>query len=72
MLRQLLAPLQSRTVIAGEFPAEAALFEQLVHGARLEGFVAKRLASPYLPGVISPDWRKMKRPGWSEGRTWRR
>ncbi len=26
----------------------------------LEGVVAKRLASPYRPGVRSPDWRKVK------------
>lgn len=26
----------------------------------LEGVVAKRLASPYRPGVRSPDWRKIK------------
>jgi bifunctional non-homologous end joining protein LigD len=29
----------------------------------LEGIVAKRLASPYRPGVRSRDWLKIKRPG---------
>lgn len=41
-----------------------------------EGVLAKRLASPYLPGVRSPEWRKTKHVttidvvigGWSEGR----
>jgi bifunctional non-homologous end joining protein LigD len=71
MLQQLLAPLKGLLVVVGDFPAEASLFDQVVLGAKLEGFVAKRLASPYAPGVVSPDWRKVKRPGWQEGRTWR-
>jgi bifunctional non-homologous end joining protein LigD len=71
MLKDLLAPLKDLLVVVGDFPAEAELFDQLVLGAKLEGFVAKRLASPYVPGVISKDWRKVKRPGWQEGRTWR-
>lgn len=29
----------------------------------LEGIVAKRLMSPYRPGVRSRDWLKVKRPG---------
>ncbi|MGO4302153.1 ATP-dependent DNA ligase [Cupriavidus sp. RAF12] len=29
----------------------------------LEGVVGKRLGSPYLAGVRSPDWIKVKRPG---------
>jgi bifunctional non-homologous end joining protein LigD len=72
MLQQLLAPLKGLLVVVWEFPAEADLFGRLVLGASLEGFVAKRLASPYTPGVISPDWRKIKRSGWQEGRTWRK
>jgi bifunctional non-homologous end joining protein LigD len=72
MLREVLAPLGKKIIVVGEFPADAALFQQLVLGAKLEGFVAKRLASPYVPGVISRDWRKVKRPGWQEGRTWRK
>lgn len=70
MLRQLLAPLAPRLVIVGDFPAEAALFERAVLGAKLEGFVAKRLDSTYTPGIRTRDWRKIKRPGWQEGRTW--
>jgi bifunctional non-homologous end joining protein LigD len=71
LLQQLLAPLKALLVYVGDFPAEASLFEQAVLGARLEGFVAKRLASPYQPGVRSRDWLKIKRAGWQEGRTWR-
>jgi bifunctional non-homologous end joining protein LigD len=71
MLKELLAPLKDLLVVVGDFPAEAQLFDHLVLGAKLEGFVAKRLASPYVPGVISKDWRKVKRPDWQEGRTWR-
>jgi len=71
MLQQLLAPLKGLLVVVGDFPAEAGLFDRFVLGAKLEGFVAKRLASTYQPGVISRDWLKIKRPGWQEGRTWR-
>jgi bifunctional non-homologous end joining protein LigD len=71
MLQQLLAPLGRRIVVVGDFPAEAELFDQAVRGARLEGFVAKRRESPYLPGVRSRDWLKIKREGWQEGRKWR-
>lgn len=71
ILTDLLAPLVPRLVIIGDFPAEAALFHQAVLGAKLEGFVAKRLASPYQPGVRTRDWLKIKREGWQEGRTWR-
>jgi bifunctional non-homologous end joining protein LigD len=72
MLQQLLAPLEGGLVIVGTLPAEAALFHQAVEGAKLEGFVAKRLASAYLPGVRTRDWLKIKREGWQEGRTWRK
>lgn len=72
LLRKLLEPLLPRLVIVGELPARAELFAAAVLGAKLEGFVAKRLASPYLPGVRTKDWLKIKRPGWHEGRTWRK
>ncbi|HSV79070.1 MAG TPA: hypothetical protein VLK85_07660 [Ramlibacter sp.] len=71
-LQLLLKPLKGLLVFVGDFPAEAGLFDRFVLGARLEGFVAKRLASTYKPGVISRDWIKIKRPGWQEGRTWRK
>ncbi|WP_190109677.1 non-homologous end-joining DNA ligase [Streptomyces cinnamoneus] len=45
-------------------------------GSGFEGVVAKRLSSPYTPGVRSPHWRKTKHVvtldvtigGWTEGR----
>ena len=43
-------------MVVGDFPAQADLFDKLVLGAQLEDFVAKRLASPYLPGVLTRDW----------------
>ncbi len=39
------------------------LYTEAVLGLGLEGLVAKRLDSPYRPGVRSPDWVKIKRPG---------
>ena len=46
-----------------------------VHEMELEGLMAKRLDSPYLPGKRTPAWRKVKRRieqrfvvgGWAEG-----
>jgi bifunctional non-homologous end joining protein LigD len=49
--------------MVGDLPADAALFDQAVMPLQLEGFVAKRKASPYQPGVRSPDWLKVKRKG---------
>jgi len=71
MLAQLLAPLKGMLVVVGDFRAEADLFGKLVLGANWKGSWPKRLASPYTPGVVSPDRRKLKRPGWQEGRIWR-
>jgi bifunctional non-homologous end joining protein LigD len=50
-------------------------FDQ-VRALELEGVVAKRAASPYRPGIRSPDWRKIKAlclqdcviVGWTPGR----
>jgi bifunctional non-homologous end joining protein LigD len=55
--------------------AGTAFFEQ-VKELKLEGIVAKRAASPYRPGVRSPDWRKVKAlclqdcviVGWTPGK----
>lgn len=49
-------------VLVDDLPAQAALSEGSV-GARLEGFLAKRCASTYQPGVRSSDWLKIKRIG---------
>jgi ATP-dependent DNA ligase len=56
--------------MVGGHRACAALFEHAVLGARVEGSVAKRLASPYAGGRAS-DWPKISRSGWQDGRTWR-
>jgi bifunctional non-homologous end joining protein LigD len=50
-------------------------FDQ-VRALELEGIVAKRAASPYRPGIRSPDWRKIKAlclqdcviVGWTPGK----
>lgn len=56
----------------GELPADERLFHAMVAaGLKVEGVMAKRKDSTYQPGVRSPDWRKIKRPGWQEGRLWR-
>jgi bifunctional non-homologous end joining protein LigD len=62
-LADLLLPLRGKLVIVGEFPAQADLFDRLVIGAQLEGFVAKAKAGIYRPGIISPQWVKLKRKG---------
>jgi bifunctional non-homologous end joining protein LigD len=63
-LAKLLAGLQKAAVLmVGDLPADAALFDQAVMPLLLEGFVAKRKASTYQPGVRSPDWLKVKRRG---------
>lgn len=72
MLQALLEPFRSSLVILGHFPARAELFAQAVHGAKLEGFMAKRAESIYQPGIRTRDWLKIKREGWQEGRTWRK
>jgi bifunctional non-homologous end joining protein LigD len=54
---------KSALLLVGDLPADAALFDQAVVPFLLEGFVAKRRASPYQPGVRSRDWIKVKRKG---------
>lgn len=72
MLRELLEPLGRRIISVGEFAADAALFNTIVIGTELEGFMAKKRDSVYQPGVKTRDWLKMRRAGWQEGRTWRK
>jgi bifunctional non-homologous end joining protein LigD len=72
-LEQLLARVPKVAVLfVGMLPADADLFAAIV-GAQLpiEGVVAKRLGSVYTPGARSPDWVKIKRPGWNAGRKWK-
>lgn len=72
-LEGLLASLPKAAVMyVGMLPAEADLFAAMVAaGLEIEGVIAKRRGSTYQPGVRSDDWRKIKRPGWNEGREWR-
>lgn len=58
-------------LFVGDLPCETDLFSQTVAPLRLEGFVAKRRASVCRAGTRSPDWLKIKRSGWQEGRHWR-
>jgi len=67
-----------RLLLVKELPAQAALFHSMTLpedqggvGLQIEGVVAKRKDSVYLPGVRSPDWKKIKRPGWDADRRWR-
>jgi bifunctional non-homologous end joining protein LigD len=64
-LGELLSPPPPSVLYVGHFDAEhgRVLFDQAVHQLNLEGLVAKRLGSPYRPGVRSPDWVKVKRAG---------
>jgi bifunctional non-homologous end joining protein LigD len=39
---------------------DGAATETAARAHRLEGVMAKRLASPYRPGLRSPDWRKLR------------
>jgi bifunctional non-homologous end joining protein LigD len=72
LLKKLLARAPKRSLLyVGDFPADAGLFPQVVLALKLEGFVAKRKDSIYLPGERTFAWRKVKRPGWQEGRRWR-
>lgn len=55
-----------------DLAADADLFQAMVRaGLQIEGVMAKRRTSTYQPGVRSPDWLKIKRSGWQEGRRWK-
>lgn len=74
-LEQLLAGTQG-VLFVKDLPADENLFHSLALpppaglGLEIEGVMAKRKDSPYSPGVRSDNWRKIKRPGWREGRLW--
>lgn len=73
-LRELLAPIPKISVLyVDDLPADADLFAAMIGaGLQIEGVVAKRRESAYLPGERSRDWLKIKRPGWRIGRRWMR
>jgi bifunctional non-homologous end joining protein LigD len=72
LLLKLLTPAPPSVLYVGHFAAldGRKLFDQ-AKALELEGLVAKRLGSLYLPGVRTTDWVKVKRPDWQEGRVWR-
>ena len=49
------------------YPGDYSVFEVAVQ-QRHEGVVAKRLDSPYLPGVRARTWLKRKSPAWNQER----
>lgn len=62
-LAKLFSPQPPSTLVVGHFEGEGrVLYDQAVQ-LRLEGIVAKRQASPYMPGQRTDDWLKIKRPG---------
>jgi bifunctional non-homologous end joining protein LigD len=72
LLQKLLARAPKRSLLyVGDFPADAGLFSQVVLALKLEGFVAKRKDSIYVPGERTFAWRKVKRTGWQKGRRWK-
>lgn len=58
------------TLFVGDLPANVPV-PIVGAGLQIEGVMSKRRASKYHPGVRSPDWAKIKRPGWDKGRRWR-
>lgn len=62
--RQLLAELiqpNEKLLLSEAVPQTGHAFYQAACQQKLEGIMAKRLGSPYLPGKRSPDWIKIKR-----------
>ncbi|WPG35287.1 RNA ligase family protein [Variovorax sp. EBFNA2] len=63
-LAKLFKPARPGLLVVGHFDSQPErLFAEAVIPLKLEGLVAKRADSVYLPGVRSPDWVKVKRPG---------
>ncbi|GAB2600881.1 hypothetical protein GCM10027034_37550 [Ramlibacter solisilvae] len=62
-LKTLLDPMPTAVMYVGHFGGEhgATLYSQAV-ALKLEGLVAKRLGSKYIPGERSADWVKCKVP----------
>lgn len=63
--KKLLDPLRGLpgVLVVDYIAGEGEALYQHVLSLKLEGLVAKRLDSPYRPGVRSLDWLKIKRPG---------
>ncbi len=64
MLAEMLDPIPDAVLPVGHFDEGGdRLFDQAVMQLKLEGIVAKRMNSLYVPGIRSVDWVKVKRPG---------
>ncbi|MDM0053559.1 RNA ligase family protein [Variovorax sp. J22R115] len=64
MLGELLDPCPDNVLAVGHFDSDIdRVFNEAVMQLNLEGLVAKRMNSVYLPGVRTRDWVKVKRPG---------
>jgi len=74
LLAELLAPFRQRpegVLYLQDLDADEALFTQIVLPLELEGFMAKLRTGPYLSGVRSDLWRKIKRKGAVEPQRFR-
>lgn len=64
LLASVFSPPPDRLLVVGHFDSDAdRIFKEAVLGLQLEGLVAKREGSPYIPNTRSPDWVKVKRKG---------
>ncbi|MDM0036834.1 RNA ligase family protein [Variovorax sp. J22P271] len=64
LLAELLDPTPDNVLVVGHFEEEIPrIFKDAVLGLELEGLVAKRMDSVYVPGVRSSEWVKVKRKG---------
>lgn len=71
-LSKLLATPPDQVVAIGHVEANGEwLFEQVL-ALGLEGMVAKRMTSPYVPGLRTTDWLKVKRKGAISAQRFRR
>jgi bifunctional non-homologous end joining protein LigD len=62
MLRRVLRWQLASVLMVQDLPGRGSWLYQQACELRLEGIVSKRLDSPYLSGVRSGDWVKVKRP----------
>ncbi|MDM0076991.1 hypothetical protein QTH90_21455 [Variovorax sp. J2P1-59] len=62
ILGELLDPCPDNVLVVGFFDSDIErVFNEAVLGMKLEGLVAKRIDSPYMPGHRTSDWVKVKR-----------
>lgn len=64
LLAELLDPSPDNVLAVGHFDEDIQrIFNEAVLGLKLEGLVAKRTDSIYVPGIRTRDWVKVKRKG---------